>query len=165
MRRWLWKGGFMLKVKMKNDRPPSLLSQESSALSSFVHIVFHLHDEMPAGQEGADHSAARRDVAEPHLVRVCTEVLKKFARIDRALSEAKRSGGRVGLEETREVQMFQPIVVNILTALESAPAPFFRKHLTWLWPLLAELVCADSHGLREQLSRLMVACVTPALGV
>merc|ERR1712072_1648954 len=44
LRHWLWKGGFMLKVKMKNDRPPGLLSQESASISSYVHIVFHLHD-------------------------------------------------------------------------------------------------------------------------
>ena len=169
LRFWLWKGGFMLKVKMKNDRPPSLLSQESQAVSSLVRIVFHLLDSSDddSGNQnpGAGHEEARKVVAEPYLVKICTEVLKKFLRIDRKLAKAKRDGSKIGLEEQREVQMFYPIVVNILQQLRSAPGPFFRANLTWLWPLLAQLVRIDySTGdldAREILASLMEECVAP----
>jgi hypothetical protein len=175
LRFWLWKGGFMLRVKMKNDRPPSLLSQESQAVSSIVHIVFHLLDGEVAsrGSGGGDnaagqqHEAARRLVAEPRLVAICTEVLEKFIGIDRKLSAAKKGGSKVGLEALREVQMFFPIVVHILKAFEGAPAPFFRANLGWLWPLLAQLVCidysTDELDAREVLSSLMEKCVGPVV--
>ena len=74
---------------------------------------------------------------------------------------------KVGLEASREVQMFYPIVVRILTAFETAPAPFFRSNLVWLWPLLAKLVrvdySTDELDAREVLSRLMETCVGPVL--
>ena len=125
---WLWKGGFMLKVKMKNDRPPSLLSQESQAVSSIVNIVFHLFDKVdePGGGDVASQKteSSRRQVAEPRLVSICTEVLTKFISIDKKLSAREREGAKVGLEASREVQMFYPIVVRILTAFETARLHF-----------------------------------------
>ena len=179
LRFWLWKGGFMLKVKMKNDRPPSLLSQESQAVSSIVHIVFHLLDSEIAGsasssggQSGSSaasqkRESARRQVAEPRLVAICTEVLEKFIAIERKHSAAKREGGKVGLEASREVQMFFPIVVHILKAFEGAPARFFRANLVWLWPLLVQLVridySTDELDAREVLSSVMEKCVGPVV--
>ena len=167
---WLWKGGFMLKVKMKNDRPPSLLSQESQAVF-FVNIVFHLFDNVDEAGGGdvasQKHESSRRQVAEPRLVSICTEVLTKFISIDKKLSAREKEGAKVGLEASREVQMFFPIVVRILSAFESAPAPFFRANLVWLWPLLAKMVrinySTDELDAREVLSRLMETCVGPVL--
>ena len=98
---------------------------------------------------------------------ICTEVLTKFISIDKKLSAREREGAKVGLEASREVQMFYPIVVRILTAFETAPAPFFRSNLVWLWPLLAKLVrvdySTDELDAREVLSRLMETCVGPVL--
>lgn len=174
----------MLKVKMKNDRPPSLLSQESQAISSIVHIVFHLLDGIDDSTDNGSSSrsssnsdsssdasqkrnSARRRVAEPRLIAICTEVLTKFIGIDRKLSAAKKKGSNVGLEASREVQMFFPIVVHILKAFEGAPAPFFRANLVWLWPLLTQLVridySTDELDAREVLSSLMEKCVGPVV--
>ena len=98
------------------------------------------------------HESSRRQVAEPRLVSICTEVLTKFISIDKKLSAREREGAKVGLEASREVQMFYPIVVRILTAFETAPAPFFRSNLVWLWPLLAKLVrvLLDGRAMRER---------------
>ena len=157
LRHWLWKGGFMLKVKMKNDRPPSLLSQESASISSFVHIVFHLHDE---NSKEDDYSGARRKVTEPRMVEICTQVLNKYIHIDRNLAEVSRKGGRAGLEEMREKQMFLPIVVNILSEFQRGDDSFLRNHLTWLWPLMTRLISADSIEIRAALSSLMENAMT-----
>ena len=176
LRRWLWKGGFMLKVKMKNDRPPSLLSQESASISSFVHIVFHLHDQGVekkrngggggggGGGSRVDHSAARRKVAEPKMVQICMQVLTKYIEIDRNLVEIASSGGRAGLEELREKQMFLPIVVSILTEfLQTTDETFLHGHLSWLWPLMSRLVQTESVEIRIVLGRLMEQSLTKVI--
>jgi hypothetical protein len=171
LRRWLWKGGFMLKVKMKNDRPPSLLSQESASISSFVHIVFYLHDDGDAAPTESDvtsranHSAARRKVAEPKMVQICTHVLTKYIQIDRNLAEIASSGGRADLEELREKQMFLPIVVRILKEFSKATdEAFLHGHLSWLWPLMSRLVQTESVEIRTALGQLMEQSLTKVIG-
>lgn len=167
LRRWLWKGGFMLKVKMKNDRPPSLLSQESASISSFVHIVFHLHDPHRSGMgndmsaDTTDHSIARQKVAEPRMVEICKQVLNKYSDIDAQMAEKIKKGGRASLEEVREKQMFLPIVVNILTQfMKVTETLFVHRHLVWLWPLMVRLVAADSIEIRTVLGQLMAQSMT-----
>jgi hypothetical protein len=160
LRRWLWKGGFMLKVKMKNDRPPSLLSQESASISSFVHIVFHLNDKdvNTNGRHSHSHSVARQNVAEPRMVEICKEVLKKYIEIERNMAEKKNGPS---LEELREKQMFLPIVVNILREFKNASdETFVHRHLSWLWPLMTSLIAVESIEIRSALGQLMENSLT-----
>jgi len=172
LRHWLWKGGFMLKVKMKNDRPPSLLSQESASISSYVHIVFHLHDvateenteenttDTTTEKKQKDCSNERKAVAEPKMIQICQQVLNKYIEIDLNIKQTTMKGHRAGLEELREKQMFLPIVVHILMEFEKNEDLFLRSHLSWLWPLMTRLIGAESVEIRTVLSRLMEQSMT-----
>jgi brefeldin A-inhibited guanine nucleotide-exchange protein len=159
----LLNAGFMRMLNMSgHQRPPSLLNQESQALSVYLKILIRVGSR-PIVEENQDQLALDAD---EKLGKVCARMMKRYLHAEQSslvTEQAESEPTSWTAEETmqkseneRTAQTFCSIVMDVLTAWGSATRPVFQRHESWLKPLLFEMIMCENVDLRKALKRVLL---------
>jgi brefeldin A-inhibited guanine nucleotide-exchange protein len=155
----LLNAGFMRKINdsiknVKNnqsqERPPSLLNQESQATFAYLVILFRL---IGCGRGDVESFIDDIDV---ELEKVCSGFIQRYINCESQSIQDTESDIIENAERVRLGLVFGPLVVDILKIWESAAKETFEKHAYWLKPLLFNMIEGTNCDLRAQLKQVFM---------
>eukprot|EP00943_MAST-04B_sp_MAST-4B-sp1_P009087 g9087.t1 len=153
----LLNAGFMKRINGKTndnqlqERPPSLLNQESQAILVYLGILFRLV------------SCERVELksligyADIELEKHCSAFIQRYIRSESEILSDTKIGSIEHAERVRLGLVFGPMVIDILKFWRNIPSSIFDKHSLWLKPLLFDMVESKNTKLRKELKELFVS--------
>uniref|UniRef100_A0A7S2FRD0 Sec7/BIG1-like C-terminal domain-containing protein n=1 Tax=Florenciella parvula TaxID=236787 RepID=A0A7S2FRD0_9STRA len=155
----------LMTFKGQISRLPHLIEQELAAYNLMLSALPRLL------QLGAQGDPARKEVAdefaEPRFTLTLQLVLSEYAQKERRAELAvSGSGGYQGGDASSlevESDAMMPVLINVLTALESANDGYLRRNMAWILPSLCDLIRCRRPEVRAGLHRIMMTKMSPVL--
>ncbi|RLN14809.1 hypothetical protein BBJ28_00023619 [Nothophytophthora sp. Chile5] len=161
LRRYLQRAGWRYGTTVPSSSElPSLLPQEVLGKEQYLHVLFTAlgrHEEsvekVPAGEQ---------DDARKYMVHLVQQTLTEYLAWTGATPQHPEAA-EVPADALQRVESFMPLLVATLTELAEFDGPELHRHLTWLYPLLTDLVMVPSSDVRVALARVFSKSVRQLL--
>ncbi|OQS02740.1 brefeldin A-inhibited guanine nucleotide-exchange protein, partial [Thraustotheca clavata] len=142
-------------VKPENDLKSNLLPQEMNGKREYLKVLFSL---LAYTTDEVKKAEVRRQLTD--LVK---RVLYEFLQWSCHNSSIHPVTNEVTLDEQWRSISYVPVVVEILVALQTMEMNEWKLHVSWLYPLLVDLVRSNDKDIRNALHHVLSSKITPLL--
>ena len=153
LREALLSSGYIENSRAKQELPHMILHETSSALQT-LRVLSKLYNQKHFGVPGTT-------LAESLLIPLMRSVLMDYIDLEKNF---KYDGDYMSTQEYRALKAFTPIAVEVLTCILNFDADQFKTNLSWLYPLLADLIEANAKDLRHVLREIFIKSVGILIG-
>ncbi|KAG7395172.1 Brefeldin A-inhibited guanine nucleotide-exchange protein 1 [Phytophthora boehmeriae] len=150
LRRYLQRVGWRYGMTVPSSSElPSLLPQEVLGKQQYLHVLFSALRRNVSSDEIAP--TDEQDEARKYMARLAQETLEEYLAWT-GIAPQHIEETQVPADAQQRVESFTPVMVAMLREMAEFDSAELQRHMTWLYPLLTDLVMVQNAEVRVALS-------------